>query len=543
MFRFANLRLKTRLIVMMAISSLLMVGFALVGLHGMNDSNARLRAVHDGSLVNLGQFAGILERLIENQPLLRQALTQPTPQVVGAKTDKIEKNADEISRAWKAYTTNNLTPEERRLADKWTADWEHYRNDALQPAVAALRAGQKDEVGQYLKQIVDVHVPALRSGMAALTRLQIDDAQQAYQSAAAQYTRLRNFTIIALVLVMVVGGMFVSVTVRSISGSVHDLEQAATRLADGDLAVQANVRGNDELAHIARAFNGLSERFRRSLGEVSASTTALATAAGELSAVSEQTNRGIGQQQSGTDQVATAMHEMTVTVQEVARNTVTAADAARQADSVAQSGAAEVRQTVAAINALATEVDHAAQVIQRLSEDSKRIGVVSDVIRGIAEQTNLLALNAAIEAARAGEQGRGFAVVADEVRTLASRTQQSTQEIQETIQHLQAGADEAVSVMVRGRSQTQASVEQAARAGGSLESIAAAVSRITDMNAQIASAAEEQSAVVEDISRNIVEISRIGAQTAAGAHQTASASVDLTRLAGQLQALVGRFRL
>lgn len=543
MFLFSNLRLKTRLIAMVSVSSLLMVSFALVGLHGMNNSNMRLRAVHDGGLVNLGQFAGILERLIENQPLLRQALTQPTPQAVGAKADKIEKNADEITRAWKAYVTNSHGPEEKRLADKWTADWEHYRNDALQPAVAALRAGKKDEVGQYLAQIVEVHVPALKNGMAALTRLQIDSAQQAYESAAAQYTRLRNITIIALVLVMVVGGVFVSVTVRSISGSVRDLEQAATRLADGDLTVQANVRGKDELAHIARAFNGLSERFRHSLGQVSTSTAELAAAAGELSTVSEQTNRGIGQQQSGTDQVATAMHEMTATVQEVARNTVTAADAARQADGVAQSGAAEVRQTVAAINALAAEVDRAAQVIQKLSGDSKRIGVVSDVIRGIAEQTNLLALNAAIEAARAGEQGRGFAVVADEVRTLASRTQQSTQEIQETIQQLQAGADEAVSVMVRGRSQAQASVDQAARAGGSLESIAAAVSRITDLNAQIASAAEEQSAVVEDISRNIVAISQIGAQTATGAHQTASASVDLSRLAGQLQALVGRFRL
>jgi methyl-accepting chemotaxis protein len=538
----ANLNLKTRLVALAAASSLLMVAFALVGLHGMNDSNTRLRSVYEDGLVSLGQYAVILERLIENQPLLRQALAQATPEAVRAKSDKIEKNVAEINKSWKVYMATTLSPEEKQLADKWAADWARYLGDDLQPAVAALRAGRKDEVDRHLASIVETHIPALKNGTAALTRTQIETARQEYEGAVAQYTQLRNATVAALVIVMVVSGLFAFITVRGIGGSVHDLEQAATRMADGDLTAQVGPRGNDELARIARAFNRLSERFRQSLGKVSVSTAELALAARQLSAVSEETSHGIGQQQSGTDQVATAMHEMTATVQEVARNTTSAADAARQADSVAQSGASEVRQTVTAINALASEVGRAAQVIQKLSEDSKQIGVVLDVIRGVAEQTNLLALNAAIEAARAGEQGRGFAVVADEVRTLASRTQQSTQEIQEMIHRVQTGADDAVAVMLQGSKQAQASVDQAARAGGSLELIAEAVSRINDMNAQIASAAEEQTAVAEDINRNIVTISQVGVQTATGARQTATASEELARLAAELQQNIGQFR-
>jgi methyl-accepting chemotaxis protein len=237
------------------------------------------------------------------------------------------------------------------------------------------------------------------------------------------------------------------------------------------------------------------------------------------------------------------MNEMSATVQEVARNAVEAAEAAKEADNTFHQGKQVIDRVIEAIGELANEVEKAANVIQQLEAESMNIGSVLDVIKSIAEQTNLLALNAAIEAARAGEQGRGFAVVADEVRTLAGRTQQSTQEIEEMISKLQSGANNAVKVMETGKDMTKVGVDQAAAAGEALLTINTAVERITGMNTQIASAAEEQSSVAEEINRSIVSINEVAEQSAAGAQQTAQASNDLARLADQLKALVGRFKV
>ncbi|NHZ69797.1 MAG: methyl-accepting chemotaxis protein, partial [Thermotogales bacterium] len=259
--------------------------------------------------------------------------------------------------------------------------------------------------------------------------------------------------------------------------------------------------------------------------------------------VTSTTREGVQRQKSEIDQVATAMTEMAATVQEVARNAATAAGAARDANEEAGSGKRVVKETIQAINSLAGEVQSASDVINQLAADSEAIGGVLDVIRGIAEQTNLLALNAAIEAARAGEQGRGFAVVADEVRTLAQRTQTSTQEIQSMIEKVQSGARNAVNVMESGREQAAGSVSKAGEAGTSLETINSAVSAINDMNMQIASAAEEQSAVAEEINRNIVNIGIVADETADGSNKIANANEDLVRLGGQLQSIVSMFKV
>ena len=237
------------------------------------------------------------------------------------------------------------------------------------------------------------------------------------------------------------------------------------------------------------------------------------------------------------------MNEMTATVQEVASHAAHAAEAATSARDEAQGGQRVVSANIDAIQRLADEVMQTAELINRLAEDSNAIGTVLDVIRGIAEQTNLLALNAAIEAARAGEQGRGFAVVADEVRTLAQRTQESTSEIQDMIERLQAGARNAVEAMEKGRAGAESSVRQAVTAGESLQAINQAVAAISDMNLQIATAAEEQSAVAEEINRNITTINMVADETAVGAEQTAEASQELARLAMNLQRIVSQFRV
>ena len=314
-------------------------------------------------------------------------------------------------------------------------------------------------------------------------------------------------------------------------------------LGDGDLRQRVNVTSGDIIGRVGSHLNTLLDKLQGTIGQVVSATHQLTSSSLLMNEVTEQESKNVIEQKAQIEQSATAISEMAATVQEVAKNAVTAADAAKKSDEESKVGMNVVGQTISAINELAEEVERASDVIQTLEEDSNAIGVVLDVIRGIAEQTNLLALNAAIEAARAGEQGRGFAVVADEVRTLASRTQQSTEEIQTMIEKLQSGTSNAVKVMESGRARAQSSVDRAAEAGTSLETITNSVEVISDMNLQIANAAEEQRAVAEEINRNIMGISDTAQRSADGAQQISTASHDLQQLSSELGGIVQTFKV
>ncbi|WP_371919827.1 methyl-accepting chemotaxis protein [Pseudomonas sp. MYb185] len=282
---------------------------------------------------------------------------------------------------------------------------------------------------------------------------------------------------------------------------------------------------------------------RELIGGIRDGVTQISSAAEELSAVTEQTSAGVNNQKIETDQVATAMHEMSTTVHDVARNAEQAAVAATEADNEARAGDKVVAEVVAQIERLASEVIRSTEAMTVLQGESDKIGSVMGVIRAVAEQTNLLALNAAIEAARAGEAGRGFAVVADEVRGLAQRTQKSTEEIEGLVAGLQSGTKQVATIMLSSRELTDSSVELTRKAGGSLASITRTVSTIQSMNQQIAAAAEQQSAVAEEISRSVLNVRDVSEQTAAASNETAASSVELARLGNQLQMMVSRFRL
>ncbi len=316
---------------------------------------------------------------------------------------------------------------------------------------------------------------------------------------------------------------------------------ACNELDNSALCKQINV--NDEVGQAALAFRRMLGKFHSTVKSITDAANQLSSGVQQMQSITGKTSESIKRQQQETEVVAAAMNEMTSTIQEVGDNASEAAEATRQADDASKSGQQVVGKALDDINILAENVEQAAKVIHKLEDDTNSIGGVLDVINSIAEQTNLLALNAAIEAARAGEQGRGFAVVADEVRTLAQRTQQSTQEIQSMIERLQSGAKTSVQVMEKGQVQAKSSVEQAAQAGESLEEITNAVSRIAEMNQHIATASDQQIRVADEINRNVVNINQVTEQNAGGSREVAQSAVKLEKLSGELESMVRQFKV
>ncbi|KAB0508133.1 methyl-accepting chemotaxis protein [Pseudomonas lini] len=331
-------------------------------------------------------------------------------------------------------------------------------------------------------------------------------------------------------------------------GIARPLKQMVAMLDDiaqgeGDLTRRLTSDRADELGSIAKGFNTFLAKLQAMITQVVTSVQSVSDSSEHTADIAIRTNIGVHKQMAEIDQVATAVHEMTATAQDVARNATQAAQAASHADQAAAQGMQIVRDTSNSIGVLAVEIGKAVGVVQTLAKDSENINAILTAIRGIAEQTNLLALNAAIEAARAGEQGRGFAVVADEVRNLAQKTQKATEEIQTMIQHLQQGTRDVVRVMEDSQNRTDESVQHAAKAAEALETITQAVSVINDMNTQIASAAEEQSAVADDINRNVINIGQVANEVAGGADESSAASADLTKLAEQQRRLINQFKV
>jgi methyl-accepting chemotaxis protein len=368
-------------------------------------------------------------------------------------------------------------------------------------------------------------------------------AKQTIESSASSliWTQVGMMTVIGI---LILTALCVFIVLRIII-PINNLKVTMQDIAagEGDLTQRLPEKGNDEINQVATAFNMFVSKIQNTLIQTNDSTNELNNATLTLSELAQQNSESVNKQRNETQQVATAITEMAATVKEIAQSADSAASAAREANDEATEGKEAMADTVKAIDSMATEVTNAAEVINQLEADSESIGSVLDVIRGIADQTNLLALNAAIEAARAGEQGRGFAVVADEVRTLAKRTQDSTSEIHGIIENLQSGTRNAAQVMSGGLTAAEQTVETAGRAGNALNNIVHSVTTIMDMNTQIATASEQHTIVAEEIDRSVVRISEVSETAAESSSKTAGKSQELSDLGAKLKSLVTQFKL
>ncbi|MBS4686256.1 methyl-accepting chemotaxis protein [Aeromonas sobria] len=439
--------------------------------------------------------------------------------------------------------------EERRTFDIVKGDWASYL--ALHQQVKQLQDSGLMSEAQTV--FMDQGIPLynnLHKSVAELIRINHGYATESRKVVVASYDSAKLSVTIALVLGLVLVVVLSMVLTRQIRDPLIMLARQAQRIANGELGqgeLQQWIRDSrfnrDELGQLGAAINRMQGSLSDLVSEIAGSVSQLSSAVEEVSAISSQSASGMAIQQNEVSQVATAMNEMQSTVNEVARNTTDAMSAAKDASRTSAAGSEVVRSSIASIEEVSVKIEQAGTVVQQLEADSANISVVLDVIRDIAGQTNLLALNAAIEAARAGEQGRGFAVVADEVRSLAQRTQDSTAEISKMIELLQSRAAEAGNAMQLSRHQMQESVGLARDAGTSIDTINGAVVRITDMNTLIATATEEQNAVTEELNRSIVNIHNAADENAQGAHQIAQACGELSKLANTLHHMTQRFTL
>lgn len=460
-------------------------------------------------------------------------------------TDALRKARQSIESRWTKYMATELTTEEARLAKEANAMFVP-ADRQIDLLINKLNSLSDNITGQLSSDIIPLYqvIDPISGKIAELVSLQIQVAGDEKQAVNEVYNASVNLFLF-LATIAIIASIILSRWVRtSVMSPITDiLSKLNVIKRDSDLTQVFKQFNDDELGQISINLTGVIEHLRGIIESISDAANTISSSANGLNDFTRATNNRMQKQQSETEQTATAMNQMTATVAEVAKNTTAAADSANNADSHAQNGDLIVQQSIKSMSLLSTKIQQTSAVITHLASESQNIGQVLDVIKSIAEQTNLLALNAAIEAARAGEQGRGFAVVADEVRTLAKRTQESTLQIETMIDNLQQGVKKAVVSMESGMEQVNEANENTNLAGKALKEIVSSVDDITELNTHIATAAEEQSSVAESINRSIIAISDIAQHSSMAAEELSSSVDELSKLANSMRAQVGTFIL
>ncbi|MBM6444012.1 methyl-accepting chemotaxis protein [Pseudomonas sp. MIL9] len=491
------------------------------------------------SIQSLDEFTQLTLRL---RVLSYRLLVNREPDVQQKTMELLETRNQQIRAAQATYEKLIASPQERAAYDQYVQLLGQYRQ--IEDRMKTLsRNNQVDELRNLLNTDLLNNSEAVNAVLSRLLEINTQQTRDTNQQAADQYDSAFDLVIALLVAATALTLALAWLLINSITKPIANALGAAESIAEGNLTRPITVDGEDEAGRLLAAMAKMQDKLRDTLLRISGSATQLASAAEELNSVTDESARGLTRQNNEIEQAATAVNEMTSAVEEVARNAVSTSEASQSATASAGDGRDLVQETVSAIERMSADVQSTATLIGDLANESRDIGKVLDVIRGLADQTNLLALNAAIEAARAGEAGRGFAVVADEVRALAHRTQQSTSEIERMIGSIQSGTEHAVDSMRNSTERAESTLNIARGAGMSLDTINSAIVEINQRNLVIASAAEEQAQVAREVDRNLVNIRDLSVQSATGANQTSAASNELSRLAVDLNSMVGRFSL
>ncbi|MEE4226475.1 methyl-accepting chemotaxis protein [Pseudomonas viridiflava] len=491
------------------------------------------------SIKSLDRFAEVSIRL---RVLSYRLLVNREPEIQQKTIELLAMRNKQINDAQAIYEKLISDPNERNLYNQYVQLLGQYRE--LESRMKTLTLANKvDELQDLLNKDMLSNSDQMNAVLIKLVEINTAQLMQVKKQAAEEYESAFDMVIALLVAATLLTLVFAWMLIKSITTPIAVALHAAETIAQGNLTQPIKVDGTDEAGRLLQAMKTMQDKLRDTLQRISGSATQLASAAEELNAVTDESARGLVQQNNEIEQAATAVNEMTSAVEEVARNATSTSEASRNATASAGDGRDLVLETVGAIERMSGDVKETAELIGNLANESRDIGKVLDVIRGLADQTNLLALNAAIEAARAGEAGRGFAVVADEVRALAHRTQQSTSEIERMIGSIQGGTEQAVTSMRNSTERAESTLSIAKGAGLALDTINIAVEEINERNLVIASAAEEQAQVAREVDRNLVNIRDLSAQSTTGANQTSAASTELSRLAVDLNSMVGRFAL